>query len=135
MPADKTAVLTALVVKHAKAKKALVKATQEELNLRLELAEALVPAAARKEGANSGLVDGVKFTITQPINRRIDIAQLDALYTDLPKETYAAIFRWKPEVVAAPFRAAMDASADKNVRKILGAIVTEAPGTPQLEIK
>ena len=131
--------LKTLVKKHALAKAKLDKAKIEEMTLRTQICEMIAgPVDKRREGANT-LADAAqygfkKLSVTQPINRKVDAGALEAHKADIGDELFSQLFRFKPEVVAAPFRAVMPGE-NRRLKLILGSIVTEEPGTPSLELK
>lgn len=85
-----------------------------------------------KEGANKfTMADGRVVKVTGKVNRSIDSAQLTALTPKLLElgVNVEELVRFKPELKVGPFRKLSGQGGD-----IFRSIVTEKPGSPEVEI-
>ncbi len=75
--------------------------------------------------------DGYKVKVTTRLTRKIDADRLQEIAAENGLSPHlSTLFRWKPEIVAAAWKAA----ADNITRPLLDAIETK-PGRPSFNIK
>jgi hypothetical protein len=75
--------------------------------------------------------DGYRVKITTRLTRKIDADRLQEIAAENGLTAHLSnLFRWKPEIVAAAWKAA----ADNITRPLLGAIETK-PGRPSFNIE
>ena len=92
----------------------------------------LIGIAADHEGVNTTETDGgFKIKVTGRLSRKVngDLAQEIAAENGLDDEL-SRLFRWKPEIVAAAWKA-----APKTITQPLSAAITTTPGRPSFAIE
>lgn len=102
-----------------------------EKELREIIANKFCPS--REEGANKLLTtDGFEVTVTQHINRTLDVAALDSVMEQVPKHYRqpGVLIDWKPALVLKAYR-----ELPPEVMRVFAQVVTEKPGLPSLEIE
>jgi hypothetical protein len=108
------------------------KAKVRELELRNGFARLFTEP---KEGVNHLLTaDGFDLVLDYKVNRKLDVAALDAVMNELPEDSAfrqtGVLIEYKPALVMKGYRVLPDAE-----RLIFCQALTETPGTPGLEIK
>ena len=99
----------------------------KELELRNEILEEM--AGEKDEGVVNMLVGDIQVKATYKLNRKIDIAALDAIWDDLEEADKMAI-KYKPDIVMKEMRELESA----GVSKLLDAIVL-TPGQGTIAVK
>lgn len=91
-------------------------------------AEFEIPATL--EGTRSVDSDGFLVKIVGRMNRKVDGDKLQALALEAGiLDLLSTLFRWKPEINAAAWKA-----ADKSITDVLSAAITVEPGRPSFTI-
>lgn len=88
-----------------------------------------------KEGVNHLITaDGFDLVLDYKVNRKLDVAVLDAVMSELPENSafrqLGVLIEYKPALVMSGYRLLPD-----DQRLIFCQALTETPGTPGLEIK
>ena len=112
------------------AKIAEARATAARIDLESQLV-ALV--GVRDEGSQTHRGDAYKVTITGVINRRVDVAALDAVASAMPRALFEQVFRYKPEVIAAGVRYLMN--NEPEAYALAAQAITATPGKPGVKIE
>lgn len=108
------------------------KAKTRELELRNGFARLFTEP---KEGVNHLLTaDGFDLVLDYKVNRKLDVAALDAVMAELPEDSafrqLGVLIEYKPSLVMKGYRALPD-----DQKLIFCQALTETAGTPSLEIK
>ena len=83
------------------------------------------------DGTRTVDADGYKVKIVGRMNRRIDAEALQEIATEAGLSEYlSTLFRWKPDIIAAAWKA-----ADASITDILSAAITTEPGRPSFAIE
>lgn len=83
------------------------------------------------EGTRSVDADGYRVKIVGRMNRKINGDLLQSVATEAGIEaTLSTLFRWKPEIIAAAWKA-----ADKSLTDILSEAIATEPGRPSFSIE
>lgn len=103
------------------------------VNKRRSLEDALLAALdsdASKEGVQSYEEGGYKIKITPRIDRKVDSEKLQELAAEAGLSDHlSSLFRWKPEIVMAAWKAAAP-----NITTPLAGAITSKPGRPSFQI-
>lgn len=83
------------------------------------------------EGTRSVDADGYIVKIVGRMNRKINADELQAIAREAGLDSYLGdLFRWKPEIIAAAWKA-----ADKSITSVLEQAITTEPGRPSFSIE
>lgn len=83
------------------------------------------------EGTRSVDADGYIVKIVGRMNRKINTDDLQAVAREAGLDSYLGdLFRWKPEIIAAAWKA-----ADKSITSVLEQAITTEPGRPSFSIE
>ena len=105
-------------------------ARKERTKLELELVS-LIGVADNREGTETATPDGYEVKITGRSNRTIDGDKLQELAREAGLSDHlSTLFRWKPEINLAVWRA-----ADRAITDPLASAITAKPGKPTVTIK
>lgn len=83
------------------------------------------------EGTRSVDADGYIVKIVGRMNRKINADDLQAVAREAGLDSYLGdLFRWKPEIIAAAWKA-----ADRSITSVLEQAITTEPGRPSFSIE
>ncbi|HPK16526.1 MAG TPA: hypothetical protein PKW41_11065 [Clostridia bacterium] len=83
------------------------------------------------EGTRSVDADGYIVKIVGRMNRKINADELQDVAREAGLDSYLGdLFRWKPEIIAAAWKA-----ADKSITSVLEQAITTEPGRPSFSIE
>lgn len=100
------------------------RAIEDQLVADFEIPETL-------EGTRSVEAEGYKIKIVGRMNRKIDAELLQDVAAEAGFTDYlSTLFRWKPDIIAAAWKA-----ADKSITDTLSAAITTEPGRPSFTIE
>lgn len=120
-----------LITRWVEADKQRAKWVTEEMNLRKEVAAALFANPVEGAGNKTRIGHGKAIQMTHKINRTIQQAEHDELRKkDNIAPLIAAVTKYKPELKVREFKALSD--EDRN---LIAPMITEKPGSPELEMK
>jgi hypothetical protein len=128
--ADASALIDAAACRLYAAKAEEVKAR----NVRIAAEEALIAlVGAKQEGATSLRGSRFKVTTTGSLTRSVDAEALAAIKSEIPDATFAAVFRWKPDVVLRELRA-VEAS-NPNLYSVIAQAITVKPAKTAVSVE
>lgn len=83
------------------------------------------------DGTRNIDADGYKVKIVGRMNRKIDADALQEVALESGLSEYlSTLFRWKPDIIAAAWKA-----ADKSITDVLSEAITTEPGRPSFTIE
>jgi hypothetical protein len=83
------------------------------------------------DGTRNIDADGYKVKIVGRMNRKIDADALQEVAMEAGFTDYlSTLFRWKPDIIAAAWKA-----ADKSITDVLSEAITTEPGRPSFTIE
>lgn len=112
------------------AKIAEARATAARIDLESQL---VAYCGCKDEGATTHRGHAYKVTVTGVVNRRVDVAALDAVASAMPRALFEQVFRYKPEVIAAGVRYLMN--NEPEAYALAAQAITATPGKPQVRIE
>lgn len=111
------------------AKRAEQTAVEERRKLEDEMT-ALLGVDPAFEGTMREKLDGIEIKLTARMNRKVDAERVQEIAAEIgATEHLAALFRWKPEINAAAWKAAA-----LSITSPLSRAITTTPGRPSFEI-
>ena len=111
------------------AKEAEKEATEDRRKLEDRM-KSLIGVAENMEGTETADPDNVTIKIVGRIDRKVDGDKVQELATEYGlTEHLASLFRWKPEINMAVWKA-----TDESITKPLAAAITAKPGRPSFTI-